>query len=155
MMPRHTRIGIAVLLCLAAGSLVARAQSNRDERDVIRADQEISSAEAHGDVAALERAWADDYTQVSSLGQVDTKKSQIARFRAGTARFEQVDLKEVSVRVYGTAAVSSDLLAVRGQIAGRRIDGTVRALRVFVKNGDHWRAVATQYTEVPATAERH
>src|SRR6266542_3290731 len=110
-MTSRIRIGIALLLWLAAGSLVVMAQSNRDERDVIRADQEISSAEAHGDVAALERAWADDYSQVSSLGQVDTKKSQIAKIRAGTVRFEQVDLKEVSVRVYGTAAVSSDLLA--------------------------------------------
>ena len=143
-------IGVAAMVWLAAGSLAVLGQSNRDEREVIRVNQEIYNAEAHDDAAALEKVWADDYSQVSSQGQVDTKKSQLAKFRAGTVRFEQVDLKESAVRLYGTTALTSDLLAVRGQIAGRRIDGMVRALRVFVKNGDNWQAVATQYTAVPA-----
>src|SRR5947208_5046067 len=100
-MQGRLRTGIVALLSLAAGSLAVIAQSNRDEREIIRTNQEIYSAEAHDDAAALEKLWADDYSQVSSLGQVDTKKSQIAKMRAGTVRFEQEDLKESAVRVYG------------------------------------------------------
>jgi uncharacterized protein (TIGR02246 family) len=138
------------LLLVPAAAVVSRAQDNADERAVIRLTRDICAAEARGDTGPLERLWADDYFQVSSSGRVDSKKEQFALMRSGTFKLDQIDVKEIRARVYGDAAVVNDLLAVRGQISGRRLDGQVRSLRVFVRREGRWQCHATQYTLVAA-----
>src|SRR5439155_21455993 len=106
------------------------------------------AAEAKNDVRALERLWSDGYTQVSSVGQVDTRQATLEKRRAGQVFFDAVDVKELKATVYGEAAITHELLHVKGQIPGYALDTDVRALRVFVRRDGRWRCVTAQYTLV-------
>ena len=147
-MRHRLRWGALVALLIGVGSPAALAQNQGDERAVKQLDRDISAAELHNDAAALDRIWAEDYSQISSSGVVDSKNGQLDLIRAGRFHFERIDVREVRARVYGSTAVVNDLLAVKGQISGRRVDGQVRVLRVFVKRGGRWQCVAAQYTSV-------
>jgi hypothetical protein len=153
-MSRTPRLCAGILSLLFAAALATSAQNNADERAVARLDREISAALARGDLGPLEHILADDYSQVSSFGQLDTKRQYLDKIRAGTLRFEQVEVKEARARVYGTAAVVNALLDVRAQVSGGRLDGPVRGLRVYVRRDGRWQCVAAQYTMVAPQAAR-
>ena len=84
----HSFAAAFVLGVSLAGAIAATAQPQRAaaERQVLATDDERNQALRRGDPAPLERIYADDYTLVTSLGQVRTKAEQINELRSGQLR---------------------------------------------------------------------
>lgn len=149
-----TRLPLLLIAALALLAAAYAASAQRPDgtrpsaREVANLARSISAAEVKNDLPALERIWSDDYTQVSSQGHPDTRRSELEKKRSGQVHFDQLEVKEMEAMVYGEAATTHELLSVKGQIAGRPIDGDVRALRVFVRRDGRWQCVTAQYTRV-------
>ena len=75
------------------------------EQEVARLADAWATAELRGDTAFLERTLADDFVGVGPLGFMLTKQEWLARHQSGDLTYDALDLGEVTVRVYGEAAV--------------------------------------------------
>jgi len=91
---------------------------------------------------------ADDYTNINAYGQVRNKARVIADIESGDISFEAIDLDDISVRLYGDAAVLTANRTVRGTAKSRDPTGQFRELRVFAKRQWRWEAVMLQITRI-------
>ena len=75
------------------------------EQEVARLADAWATAELRGDTASLERTLADDFIGVGPLGFMLTKHEWLARHQSGDLKYDALQLDEVTVRMYGEAAV--------------------------------------------------
>ena len=141
------------LLVVASASCALRLVGSTAAND--RSEQEIRLLEARLREAALARAvdalnylLADDYTNINAYGHVRDKAQVIADIESGDVSFEAIDLDDISVRLYGDAAVLTAKRTVRGTAKGRDPSGEFRELRVFAKRQGRWEAVMLQITRI-------
>src|SRR3989442_6705127 len=119
-----------------------------EEEHVLKLDNEWNEAYPRRDVSALDRIIADDWVCIDGAGLVITKRQLLERVVAGATFFDPYKFDEISLRMFGDAAI------VTGRLSGtkRGNDGTFyleqRYTRVYVKSNDRWQSVATQVTVV-------
>jgi ketosteroid isomerase-like protein len=103
------------------------------------------------DVAFLERHIADDYVGTFPDGTVLDKQSEIDALSSGAVILEEMRANEMSVRVYGEAAVITGRSTIKAQVKGQDESGEYRFTDVWVKRNDRWVAVASQVTRIAAS----
>jgi hypothetical protein len=153
-------------LILAAGIAVISLASGWSEEDRnIRAEREVRELEAQlsravvrGDRAFFERVLAADFTHTSHAGKFKTRAEWMAEDKvenrqgkpqAGKTTYEAFDVDDLAVRIYGETAVVTGRSTPKGRNAkGEPIRGRYRFLRVWVKRGGGWQAVAFQGTRI-------
>jgi ketosteroid isomerase-like protein len=140
-MPRmRTVIGIVTALFLIAASA--------PEEQIKQLERDRQDAFIRGDVDALERATAGDYTTINASGKLSTKPQMMQNLRQGKTKVLWVKLDNLKARVYGNTAI------LTGEYRDANVrDGVERQThalftRVFVKSGDQWQAVAYQQTTI-------
>jgi ketosteroid isomerase-like protein len=55
---------------------------------------------------------------------------------------------EMTVRVYGNAAVITGQSSVKASVGGQDMSAELRFTDVWIKRGDRWQAVASQVTRI-------
>lgn len=121
-------------------------------------DSFIDDTEA---VLALERTWgvaprtsdletvssvvADDWLAISPTGQTMTKGDLLAMLASRPNVFSSTTYSEVSVSLFGSAAVVTSLF----HGVGEALELKQRYLRVYAKRGGRWQCVATQIVPIP------
>lgn len=119
-----------------------------EDNHLLKLDNEWNEAYPRRDVSALDRIIADDWVCIDGAGLVITKRQLLERVVAGATFFDPYKFDEISLRMFGDAAI------VTGRLSGtkRGNDGTFyleqRYTRVYVKRNDRWQSVATQVTVV-------
>src|SRR4029434_9607964 len=98
------------------------------------------------DRATLERMTSDDYTFINQRGELRTKAEIVAGFKAGTFRYSAREVSELTIRVYGNAAVVTGRARQKGTENRNDYSGDNRFTRVYMKQGDRWVTVALQVT---------
>jgi ketosteroid isomerase-like protein len=146
--PLLAAAALALLALITCGVPLASADHDRAAREVIELSRAICAAEVKGDVAALDRIWAEDYTQVSSLGHLDGKKRELSKWPSGIVSFDRVEITEIRAAVYGGAATTTERVAVKGRIGGRPVEADERVLRVYARRHRRWQCVNAQYTRI-------
>jgi hypothetical protein len=154
------------ILILAVGIAVVSLASGWSEEDrTIRAEREVRELEAQlsravvqGDRAFFERVLAADFTHTSHAGKFKTRAEWMAEDKvenrqgkpqAGKTTYEAFDVDDLAVRIYGETAVVTGRSTPKGRNAkGEPIRGRYRFLRVWVKRGGGWQAVAFQGTRI-------
>jgi uncharacterized protein (TIGR02246 family) len=126
------------------------AKPNKAEQQIMALNREWADAIVRGDVAALDRLFADDMVVTSGSGEVRNKSQEMDDLRPNA------DIKtyffitdDVRVRVYKDAAVVTGLARWRIRYQGRDIDHQRRYTSVYVKQQGRWRIVAQQLTRLP------
>jgi len=119
------------------------------EQQIIQLERNRQDAFVRGDIVALERETADDYTTINSSAKFADKPQMMANLRAGKTKVESVTLDQMKARVYGDTAVLTGIYNDVSVTDGARKEGHARFTRVFVKSGGEWRAVAYQQTTIP------
>jgi ketosteroid isomerase-like protein len=143
------RVLLSTLLLVVAASVSAAPQQAKDVREITQLVRDIHRAVIRRDHAFLERAFADDFVNVTWAGTVETKQQYLAAHRAGRRKFERSDLDDFQVRTYGNTALVFYRNRWKGRIPGKEMEeGTSRAIRVFVRRNGQWRCVAAQYTRL-------
>lgn len=151
--PRPGPARVALLLVLlgagADGSRLAAqgTTSTSTPEDSVRA-VELSRAQTllRADTAALSRMVADEFIEISRLGQLRTKADNIRDIASGDLRLLSVRYDSLVVRIYGDVAVLRGVADNAGTFRGFPFTGKIRYLRIFIRRDGRWQAVAMQQT---------
>jgi hypothetical protein len=102
--------------------------------DSVRA-VELSRAQTlvRADTAALSRMVADEFFEISRLGQVRTKADNIRDIASGDLRLLSVKYDSLAVRIYGDVAVLRGIADNAGTFRGFPFTGKIRYLRIFIR----------------------
>jgi ketosteroid isomerase-like protein len=141
----------AIRFLMLPALLWSQAVDARDgsaEEQVKVLEAQVAKAIVKGEIGFFEKHYADDFTAVRGDGGLGTRAQELDNLRSGTTKFESYDIGELTVRVYGDAAVVSALYSVKSTINGKRYDGDVRATRVWVKRNREWKLVRHHVTRV-------
>ena len=90
------------------------------------------AAERDGDVAALDRFLADDFTGVGPLGFLLSRKEWLQRHVAGDLKYRALDVDEVQTRHYDCADVVVARQRAQGAYRGNELPGDLRATLLVV-----------------------
>jgi len=132
------------LCLLAACSTVSNAPDAAAQ--VLALEHALCEAYLHGDVPAMQRGLADDFTLVNGRGGVSTKAEDIESARTGSVRYRRFENSESRVRIYGSdAAVVTGITSVAGATAaGREFELRVRFTDTYVRQDGRWLLAASQ-----------
>ncbi len=145
---------IVLLFAITNGSLfsnVVLAQTGRTESvktnaDVVaeikRLENELARAVVGRDYTALKRIEADTYIYTDSDAVVTTRDEFIREYKAGTSKVRVLRFDDMTVDVYGDAAVVRGLLTSERETNGVKISRTSRYTRFYIRYPNGWRAVA-------------
>jgi len=121
---------------------------SRAEDEIKNLEEARNQAVLHGDVAALDRMTAADYTFITLRGELRTKSDILQGFRSGSFHYESRQISDLKVRVYGNTAVVTGRSIQKGMENGKDYSGDYRFTRVYVKQNGRWLTVALQTTLV-------
>jgi hypothetical protein len=149
------RIIVVALVTIAAASIAAgqcgRTGKMPRANPVVAAIQgleaERNRALVAGDVAAIGRIYADDYTSVVASTS-RTKADVLADLKSGALKLEASSNDETNVRVYGNTAVVTGKTTSKVSDKGVDTSGQSYFTRVWVNQMGHWRLVANHSSRV-------
>ena len=142
------KLALCLFIILAASSLALAQTAGEADAELRRIEEARSRAIKAGDMKALDRIYADDFTGIIGNGRVLDKAQLFEIFKATDPR-AVFATDELRVRVYNDAAVMT------GRLTAQKPDGTTlyasRFSHFFVKQHGEWRMVAGQSTLIPNT----
>ena len=145
----------ALFTLTSTGCALARSgvstTSTQTEQEIRQLEGRLREAALSGATAVLDDILADDYTNTDAYGLVRHKAQVIADIASGDSSFETIFLDDISVNLYGDAAVLTAKRTVRGRTAGRDPSGQFRQIRVYAKRQGRWQAVMLQVTRIAVT----
>ena len=112
-----------------------------------RMNDEWVEALIRRDAATLDRIMADDFIFTYPL-EGDDKAQFISDVVQGDLMVEYLNRENVSVRIYGNAAVLTCLDTAKWHYGGREITGSYRTINVYAERQGHWQLVAVQVCPV-------
>ena len=118
-----------------------------DEQAIRQLEQEWADAMVKGDLAALERGLAKEWT-LTEDGQVTSRAQALAAFKSGAYKVESAALRDVTVHVVGDAAIATMTVDTKGTFMGKPVPPASRSIDFFVKRDGRWQAVSTQNTAI-------
>lgn len=119
------------------------------EAAVRAAEDARFKAQTTNDFDALARLLADDVTYTHSSAAVDTKATYIESMRSGRVKYESIEPRDVTVRMYGTTAVITGAGRFRVTANGAKLDNQLRYTDIWVLREGRWQMVAWQSTKLP------
>jgi len=115
-------------------------------REIIDMERQAKEASLHRDADFSQRTLADDYISITPLGQVTTKQDSVSARKSGQLRYDNINVTDMVVRVYGDTAVVTARADVRGHQLGEDFSGPYRYTRVWIRKNGHWQTVSYQAT---------
>jgi ketosteroid isomerase-like protein len=115
-------------------------------REIVDIERQTKEATLRRDADFPLRMLADDYVAISPLGQITTKKEAISARRSGQLRYDNIDVSDMVVRLYGDTAIVTARADVKGHQLGEDFSGPYRYTRVWVRRTGRWQAVSYQAT---------
>ena len=114
-----------------------------------RADQEFFTALIEGDQAALNRILADDFQLIDVMTGSTVSKAALREILGERGlRFDEINRIDYRVRIYGSTAIITGQTRMVGSFNGQRFELDSRYTHVFVEQGNGWRMVAAQGTQI-------
>ena len=142
---RH--IGLATLLGIGMPLSLA-AQGSTPEDSVRALESARAQALLHADTAALGRLVADEFVEVSRLGQLRSRADNLRDIASGDLKLTAVKYDSLTVQIYGDVAILRGIADNTGTFHGFPFSGRIRYTRVFVRRAGRWQAVAMQQTSL-------
>jgi ketosteroid isomerase-like protein len=145
------------MLIVSVGTIALWAQgpATPAPEDTIRSlESQRAEALLKADVQTLSNLVADDFVEISRLGQLRTKADNVRHIASGDLKLSAVRYEDLRVRVYGDVAVLIGIADNAGTARGIPFSGKVRYTRVFVRRDGRWQAVLMQQTSMLDTPPR-
>ena len=148
-------LGLAVAAASAAPWATTLEQGTPAADAVSAEVRRYFDAVKRNDVAVLESLLAQDYVEVSPLGQVDKRAQVIGFYRVAAkaqtgqaSELSAVTVDELSVRVYGDVAVAVAGESFTMNVGGKPVVRPMRSTLVWHKLGGAWTLVSSHHTTV-------
>jgi ketosteroid isomerase-like protein len=123
------------------------------EKTVAELNRQWMQAYAKRDLDFLEKHMSDDYVGTFPDGTVLDRKGEIEAVKSGAVSISEMTPKEMTVRVYGNAAVITGQSHIEAIVAGQAMSADFRFTDVWIVQEGLWRAVASQVTRIERTAD--
>ena len=118
--------------------------------EVARTHTEVfNAALLSGDLDTLAMLYADDYMLVRPDGSVLSKDEVLYGLREGGLTFKSIEVTNVKVRVYGTAALLTAESLMTASKLGQQARAHIRLLAVYVADGNSLRLAHFQSLLLP------
>jgi ketosteroid isomerase-like protein len=130
----------------ATPALTAQAVAQSPEEavaEITQLERDWVAAIVNKDPATLERLLAEDFNGTSVTGGTFPKRDAIEDLKAGTYVVQSMDMDEVSVNVYGDAAVSFISQKEKSTYAGKDSSGHYHFTNTWIKKDGKWQVVAS------------
>lgn len=137
-----------VIASVLAFALCSWASDQKTEEQLKKYETDRAAAVVKGDIAAVEKGTAEDYTFVNSNGQIMDKSQLLSAMKSGDLKLTSDEVSDVKVRIYGNTAVITGKTDVKGTIGGKDASGQDLFTRVLVKKSGAWQTVALQQTKI-------
>lgn len=105
-------------------------------------------AMVRNDAEAIGRYMADDWTIVGSDGSSSDKATVLGLINSGVLSHDVMQSEDVTIRVYGDAAVVIARGVSGGMYEGRAFRDVERQSNTFIRQGAHWRCVLTHLSRL-------
>ena len=138
------RLLISLLLLLGAGRALADAAG-----DVRQLEQERFAAYVQGDVAVLDRIFADDLVYFHSNGLSDPKAAVLQSFSSGDLKISRFEAEDLKVRQIANVMVATGLVHVELVNKGNPAKFDIRFTAIYTDQGGQWRLVHIQNGRLP------
>lgn len=143
-----TVLAVATTSCAHLGTATTPNRVDTD-LEIRRIEGRLREAAMTRSTAVLNDLLADDYVNTDAYGLVRYKAQVLADVQAGNSSFEVIDLDDITVNIYGDAAVLTAKRTVRGRSLTRRDPtGQFRQIRVYARRQGRWQAVMLQITRI-------
>ena len=122
------------------------------KQEVLAADAARVTALLAQDYDAADSLFAGEMTYCHSNGNQDTKASYMEGLRAGNSRYAEMNMFDMTARIYGDTAVLSGKFTAKVIIGdgAREANLLSRVLMVWVKRDGRWQMVAWESTPTSA-----
>jgi len=141
---RSSRIALAAVL-LAPAALHAG-----DDAPKLRTlERDLNRAITQRDTQRVTDLLADDWVLVSGVGKIKTKAEILAEMAEPDLEFQEIDTRDVMVRVWGDTAVITGTLHQRYRLRGKQSEVTLRYSDTWARTGETWRQVSGHATRLP------
>jgi hypothetical protein len=138
----------AVAALVWGGARNAHGQDAVDKK-VIQLEHDLANAELKGDTAVIERLEAANYTFTGPDGAVGGKQDDVDDLKTGNFKADAIDLGDLKVRVYGSAAVVNGKATLKNcKWRGKDISGAYQFTDVWARVNGSWQLVAGQSAAV-------
>jgi len=117
--------------------------------DLAKAANDYDRANVAGDIATLERLFADDYVLVNSDASVENKQQAIADFRVPGFKIDPYVTTRPVERVWTDGAVIGGVVDLGWTQEGKHQQRWIRIAHVWAKRHGDWQMTYTQVTRVP------
>jgi ketosteroid isomerase-like protein len=148
-------LGVALAAVLTVPVAAAPGQATPAADAVSAEVRRYFDAVRRNDASALDHLLAQDYVEVSPLGQLDKRAQVIGFYRtASNARTGQasevaaVTIDDLSVRVYGDLAVAIVRESFKVNVSGQPVPRPMRSTLVWRQAGGAWMLVSAHHTMI-------
>jgi len=100
------------------------------------------------DRAAIEANMSDDFRQIGSNGDVETKRSFVDDLVSPELQIDPYTVEDFDVRLYGEVALLSGRTRMTGRYQGRPFSSHYRYIDVYVRAAGQWKVVSVQTTRL-------
>jgi ketosteroid isomerase-like protein len=144
-----------LLLFLSTTSPAVLAQAGPDaatQSKIVALEQLWNQAYKSGDTKALESILDDSIVLVNDDGSMQTKAEFLASVKSSTpqptAQQQQVAPESISVRAFGTVAIATGVMRVKGVEGGKPYTRRERFVDTWLLKRGNWVCVGTNATPV-------
>ncbi len=141
---------IVIAVAVVTSMPVSRAAADDDEASVraqiLALEKAWNQAYKAGDIKALSAILDNSLVLVEDDGSLKTKSEFLATVKASTGNDEQVAPESLTVRVFGTTAISIGVLAVKEAKGGKTVTHRERFIDTWIYKNGSWICIATDAT---------
>lgn len=138
---------LSVSLAIGQTSLLQAERNDKEEKELLKLEQQAGEAYKNRDKAFFRRQLADDFIATDALGNVYNKAQSLEAL--DKLKIESYSLSELSVKIYGDTAIVTGIWTDKATFNGINSSGTYRFTDVAVKRNGRWLTIATQNTLLP------
>ena len=122
----------------AAIAIELAAQADQWDKAIVRKDP-----------AAIEANMAEDFRQIDSEGNVETKSSFLADILSSDLIIDPYTVEDFDVRIYGDVALLSGRTRMTGKYQRKHFVSHYRYIDVYVRRAGVWKVISIQVSRIP------
>lgn len=118
------------------------------KNEVLKVEDERNDAIMKGDIATLDKMYANEIAWTNPRGELLTKSQVLAHLGSGEQKFFSIKHSDRQIHVYGNTVVMTVFTRSSVRYKGKTSDAPRRFTNVFVKDNGHWLLVVHHATPV-------
>lgn len=142
--------GVAALVIFACSASFAQTAASDEGGRVLGLENAWNHAIESKDTKALDMLLASTFIAVEIDGSISSKSEFLASIKDPEYKPSQAVNEQISVQVYGEAAIVAGIFRIKGIEKGKPYVHRERFTDTWIKHGQTWQCVASQSTLIPA-----